>query len=94
MPLFKDLSDVDAAHEVCIVVAAGQITDDDTAAAGRRRMNVLTVADVDTHVGTCLACIAAGIIEEYQIAGLQVGNGVYPGARPLCHWPVAVWGRE
>ena len=62
---------MDAANEICIVITAGQIADDDTIAAGRRGVNELTVSDVDTGVRAGLSGVAAGIIEEYQITGLQ-----------------------
>ena len=47
---------------------------------------MLAVADVNTGVGAGLSCVAAGIVEEHQIAGLQFGNAVNFGthaAEPL-----------
>ena len=78
-------SDVDAAHEICIVITAGQAADDHAAAAGRGGVNELTVSNVNTGVGTSLTGVAAGIIEEDQIAGLQSTDAPDLGAQPLCH---------
>ena len=70
----------ETAYEICIVVAGGQIAGDDAAVSGGRGVHVLAVADVDTGVGAGLALVAAGIIEEHQVAGLQFGNAVDLGA--------------
>ena len=64
-------SDVDAAHEICIVITAGQAADDHAAAAGRGGVNELTISNVNTSVGAGLTGVTAGIVEEDQIAGLQ-----------------------
>ena len=58
------------AHEICIVVAGGHVADDDAAAPGGGSVDVLAVADVDTGVGAGFARVAAGVVEEYQVAGL------------------------
>ena len=34
-------------------------------------MDELPISRVDTGMGTCLAGVAAGIVEEHQIAGLK-----------------------
>ena len=52
-------SDVDAAHEICIVVAAGQVTDNDAVAAGGRGVDELTAAHIDASMGAGLAGVAA-----------------------------------
>ena len=52
---------------------------------------------VDTGVGAGLALIAAGIIEEHQVAGLQFGNAVDLGAHaaePLAGSGVDVYKRQ
>ena len=60
---------MDAANEICIVITAGQIADDDTIAAGRRGVNELTVSDVDSYMGS----IIAGAV-EYEVARFHLGN--------------------
>ena len=69
---------MDAANKVLVVVSAGQAADYH-AALGRRCVDVLTVADVDTGMRTCLTSIAAGIVEEHQITGLQFADAVDSG---------------
>ena len=71
---------MDAADEIAVVVAGSQVTDDDAIALGRGGVDVLTVADVDTGVRACFAGIAAGIVEEHQITGLQFADAVDLGA--------------
>ena len=82
-------SQPETADKICIVVAAGQVADNHAAAAGRGGVDVLPVADVDAGVGAGLSGVAAGIVEEHQIAGLQFGDAVHPGAQaalPLRRW--------
>ena len=60
----------ETADKICIVIAGGHVADYNAAAAGGGGVDVLTVADVDTGVGTGLTLIAAGIVEKHQVAGL------------------------
>ena len=63
--------DVNTANEICIIIPAGQIANDDTAAPGRGGVDVFSVAHIDAYMGAGLARIAAGIIEKHQVTGLQ-----------------------
>ena len=70
---------MDAAHEVAVIVARQQRGVDNPAAGGGS-VDELAVAHVDAGVGAGLAGVAAGIVEEDQVAGLQSADAVYPGA--------------
>ena len=71
--------DVDTTDEILIVVTTGQAADHNTV-FGRGGVDVLTIANVDACMRASLAGVAAGIIEKYQIAGLQFADAVYLGA--------------
>ena len=64
-------SEANGALEIAIVVTTGDIAVDH-AAFGRGGVNELSVANVDAGMGTSLTCISAGIIEEHQIARLEI----------------------
>ena len=69
---------MDTTHKIGVIVSAGQ-TAVNNAVLGRGGMDKLTSAHIDTSVRAGLTGVAAGIIEEHQIAGLQLTDAGYAG---------------
>ena len=72
---------MDAAHEVCIVVAVGQVGVDDAAAPGGGGVNHLSAAHVDARVRAGFSGVPGRVVEEHQVAGLELAKAVHLGAQ-------------
>ena len=70
---------MDTADEILIVVTAGKTAVDHAAASGGRRVDNLAISGVDSRVRAGFTGVTGGVVEEDQIAGLEIADAVNPG---------------